>query len=78
MIEVMIDPPNFAFSSVTDAIGGKMVTIRIAQDVVDAIKWVSEQRVRLEREAILRQDNPALASAWDQYQVMLRLVMDDL
>jgi hypothetical protein len=78
MIQVMIDPPNFAYSSVMDTHGGKLVTIKIAPDVVAALQWVMEHKAKLEQEAELRQNNPALANAWDQYQVMMRLVMDDI
>ena len=78
MIQVMIEPAGFAYAGTTDMHGGKMVHIRISQDVVDAVNWVMEHRAKLAKEEELRRSNPALASAWDQYQVMMRLVMDDL
>ena len=78
MIQVMIDPPSFAYAATTDMHGGKMLHIRIAPDVVDAVNWVMEHKAKIAKEEELRRNNPALASAWDQYQVMMRLVMDDL
>ncbi len=78
MVRITITPPDFAYSNTQDVYGGKQINVMIAPDVVEAVRWVQEYRSRLDKEVQLRMTNPALASQWEQYQTMLKLVMDDL
>ena len=78
MIQVTAAPPDMIYSGVVDVQGGKMITIQLTDDVVSTIRWAQKYKENLQREIELRESNPALASQWDQYQTMLRIVMDDV
>jgi hypothetical protein len=78
MISISLNPPEFGYASVSDAFGGKHITIMISPDVIEAVNWVKEHRSNLEKELELRNSNPALATQWDHYQTILRIVMDDV
>ena len=66
------------YVSVMDVHGGQEVCISFSSDVVDAINWVKDHRSKMESEARLRKDNPALEDSWKQYQLMLQLVTDTI
>jgi hypothetical protein len=53
------------------------VAISINQQIVDAINWVRRYRTQLEMEAKIRSENPAVASQYECYQAMLKLVKSD-
>lgn len=78
MIKISSANHRLIETSMNDVYGGKEIWINLGLEAVDAIKWVQEHRQQLERERKLRESNPALANAWDQYQTMLRIVMDDV
>lgn len=78
LIKIDIDPSTFGWTRVEDTYGGKRHVIYIHQEWIDCLNWVKNHKAQLEKEAKLRAENPALASQWDQYQTMLRIVMDDV
>ena len=78
MITILSTTPDMIHTGIKDGNDGKQICIALAQDVVDTIRWVQEHRKKMEAEIELRNSTPALASAWDQYQVTLRIVMDDV
>lgn len=78
MISISLMPLDFAYASVSDIPGGHHIHIMITPEVIDSINWVKAHRHKLEKEIELRNNNPALATQWDHYQTMLRIVMDDI
>lgn len=78
MIYARSNNPDMIYVSTMDVHGGKELCVSFSQDVADSLNWIKQHRKLMEKEAELRSSNPALASAWDQYQVMLRIVMDDV
>lgn len=78
MINARTSNPDLIHVSTMDVHGGRDIYVSVSNDVVETINWVRKYRQKLEKEIELRASNPALASAWDQYQVMLRIVMDDI
>jgi len=78
MIKISSLNQHLIDTSIQDVYGGKEIHINLGFEAVDAIKWVQEHRRQLEKERKLRESNPALSNAWDQYQTMLRIVMDDV
>jgi hypothetical protein len=78
LIQVSISPPEIGYISTQDVYGGKNITITITQEVVDLLAWVKEHKGQVQREAELRKTNPSLNNMWEQYQTMLRIVMDDV
>ena len=80
LINIAISPPTFAtiVNCPQSQYGGNLYSIVINQEVLDNLEWLRTYRSQLEREAIAREKNPALASQYEQYQTMLRIVMDDV
>jgi hypothetical protein len=78
MIRVRSNNPDHIYVSTIDIHGGQELVISLSQSTVDSLNWVQSYRLGLEKEIELRNSTPALASAWDQYQTMLRIVMDDV
>jgi hypothetical protein len=78
MFNIIVDPPGFAIVSVADTYGGKQINIKISNHVLDTIDWVNRYRSRLDQEQKIRDGNPAVASLYEQYQTMIKLVMDDI
>lgn len=76
--EFWFEPPNFGFITVSDTFGGQRHVFNVAQPIVEDLQWLREYRQKLEQEEKLRESNPALRNAWDSYQTMLRIVMDDV
>lgn len=58
--------------------GGVQFTVQLAPEMEDVLRWASEYKLKIEKEEKLRQTVPALANQWEQYQTMLRIVMDDV
>ena len=78
MIRVRSNNPDMIYISTMDIHGGQEICISLTQDMIDTINWAKEHRGRLDKEAKLRETNPALSNSWSEYQTMLRIVMDDI
>lgn len=76
MIQVTSDNPDMIYLSTMDVHGGKMINVSLSQEVVDTLRWAQSFRKKHELELELRKTVPALASQYEQYQTMLRIVMD--
>lgn len=78
LISLSINPPEIGHASIQDVYGGKNITITISQETVALLEWVKTYKTKLDQETELRKTNPALNNMWEQYQTMLRIVMDDV
>ena len=78
MFTISISPPDFAYVSLKDTYGGKQIHVQVNQEVIDVFRWFKEHKDLLDREQKLRESNPAVASIYEQYQTMMKLVMDDI
>lgn len=76
MIYVRTENPDMIHIKNADIHGGREILISLSDEMIDNMKWITEYRNKLDQEIELRSKNPALANAWDQYQTMLRIVMD--
>lgn len=77
MIKIFSSHPNLIHVCVSDVHGGKEIFIGCSADLSDAVSWVNRERRKQEREAQLRERNPALMDLWEGYQTMVKLVSDD-
>jgi len=48
--------------------------IFLDQSIIDIINWAKRYKNQLDNEIKLRSENPALASQYEEYQTMLKLV----
>lgn len=78
MIRIRSNNPDMIYVSIMDIHGGQEICFSLASNVIDAINWTNEYRARLDKEVKLRETNPALSNSWNEYQTMLRIVMDDV
>lgn len=62
----------------TQLYGGVDISIDLSPDAKQLLDWVKKHRETVEKEEKLRQTVPALANQWEQYQTMLKIVMDDV
>jgi hypothetical protein len=76
MITLSVTPPSFAYAMTNDTYGGKTIHIQFTDEVIRAVTWANEYKDKLDKEFELRNNNPALANMWEQYQTMLKLVND--
>ena len=60
----------------TEVYGGTQLQISFNQRFESDIKWLRSHRDRIEKEEKLRSENPALHDSYEQYQTMLRLLLD--
>jgi hypothetical protein len=72
----MINGYEYMNINCTQQYGGISYSVTLDQKLVDLLKWVENHKANVEKEEQLRKTNPALASTWEQYQTMLKIVMD--
>lgn len=60
----------------SDVFGGKQLNINLNPSLTSDLLWLNSYRKKVELEEKLRQENPALNSAYEQYQTILNLLLD--
>lgn len=78
LINITVSHPEIMFVNKTDTYGGVQYTLNFNYDVVESLRWIKEHRARLDREAKARAENPSIAEAYEQYQTVLNLVLDQV
>ena len=73
-LQVDIYPSDWMYIHQSEDWGRTKVTISIDPKLVETMDWVKNYKKQLEEEAKIRAENPAAASAYEQYQTMLKLV----
>ena len=76
-IQVDVYPYDWIHVSQTEDWGRVKIAITVDQSVVDAVTWVKNYKKQLEEEAKIRAENPAVASQYESYQCILKLVRSD-
>ncbi len=56
--------------------GGTQLQVTLNGKLESDLRWLSSHRDKLEKEEKLRAENPALRESYEQYQTMLRLLLD--
>lgn len=69
---------NFAHIGKQEVYGGMDYTMNLDMRAVDDLIWLRQHRARMEKEANARAENPAVDSAYQQYQTVLNLVLDQI
>lgn len=76
-VQVDVYPSDFIYIHQSEDWGRVKISITLDQKVVDAVHWVRDYKKQLEEEAKIRAENPAVASQYESYQTMLKLVKSD-
>lgn len=74
----MINGHDYMNINCTQQYGGISFSVNLEKRLIDLLQWVENHKANVEKEEQLRKTNPALASTWEQYQTMLKIVMDDV
>lgn len=75
-ISIYSTTPNNLTATKVDQFGGLQIQIGLTAETVDALLWIKDYKARLEREARARELNESVRSAYEQYQTVLKLVLD--
>jgi hypothetical protein len=76
-VQIDVFPYDWIYINQTEDWGRVKVAITINPSVVDAVNWVKDYKKQLEDEIKIRSENPAVASQYECYQAMLKLVKSD-
>jgi hypothetical protein len=71
-------PGEYMYVSESEVYGGKSLSISFAYQFEDDLKWLRKHRLRMELEAKAREENESVRSAYEQYQTVLNLVLDQV
>ena len=71
-------PSEYMYVSESEVHGGKSLSISFAYQFEDDLKWLRKHRHRMELEAKAREENDSVRSAYEQYQTVLNLVLDQV
>lgn len=69
-------PAEFMNIYESEVYGGSQLQITLNPSVESDLRWLRSYREKLEKEEKLRSENPALKESYEQYQTMLRLLLD--
>jgi len=76
-ISIDVYPYDWFHISTSEDWGKTKILVTVNSELLETINWVKAYRKQLEDEAKIRAENLALASAFEGYQTMLKLVKDD-
>jgi hypothetical protein len=74
LVNIMVWPPTFATIITTQVFGGMNYQITINTDIIDAVEWIKDYQLKLQKEIMLRSTNQNLQDSYNEYQTMLKLV----
>lgn len=78
LIEINCYAPDVMYVSKTDSYGGKKFDINVHPDVIEMVRWYKEYKAQLLKESKAREQFESVASAYEQYQTTLKLVLDQV
>lgn len=67
---------TFGYVTKQEVYGGVDYQMMLDSRMMDDLIWLRTHRDRMEKEAKAREENPALASAYEQYRTMMDLLLD--
>lgn len=78
LIEINCYAPDIMYVSKSDTYGGKKFDLYVNQEVTEMVKWYREYKEQMLKESKAREQFASVASAYEQYQTTLKLVLDQL
>ena len=76
-ISIDVYPYDWFYINTSEDWGRSKVSITVAPHLIESIEWVKTYKNQLEEEAKIRSENPAVATQYECYQAMLKLVKND-
>jgi hypothetical protein len=78
MLEFRTNYPELLMIHEADKYGGKIITFNFAPELWEMLEWFKKYKVQLEEERKLIAEYESVASAYAQYQTILKLVKQQL
>lgn len=78
MIDFVTADPSIAYINKQDQYGGKRFELRFSSEMKEMFDWYQSHKKQLELESRARMQYPSVASAYEQYQTTLKLVLDQI
>jgi hypothetical protein len=78
LIEINTYSPEMMYISKADTYGGKKFDISFSQEMIEMFKWYKEYRGQMLKESQAREQFQSVAAAYEQYQTVLKLVLDQV
>jgi hypothetical protein len=79
MIDIISTDYDLAYFNKIDQYGGKKkYELKFTPDIKEMLTWYKTYRTQLDREIKAREQYPSVAAAYEQYQTILSLVLDQI
>lgn len=78
LVDINCYAPDVLYISKSDTYGGKKFDINVMPDVIEMVRWYREYREQMIKESKAREQFESVASAYEQYQTTLKLVLDQI
>lgn len=78
LIEVTCNQSNIMYVSKTDTYGGKRIDLYFNSDVTEMVEWYKKYKDQMIKESKAREQFESVATAYEQYQTVLKLVLDQV
>jgi hypothetical protein len=76
MIEITSNSPTLMWVNRSDSYGGKTFNLSLNHELVEMLDWYRAHKEQMLRESRAREKFESVASAYEQYQTTLKLVLD--
>jgi hypothetical protein len=78
LIEINCYDPDIMYVSKSDTYGGKKFDLHFNHEMKEMVKWYKQYKEQMLRESRAREQFESVASAYEQYQTTLKLVLDQV
>ena len=78
LINITSNNPDMVYITKNEQYGGINYNISLSPSIVNTIRWVQDYQLKLDREVKAREENESVRAAYDQYQTVLKLVLDTI
>lgn len=76
LLSVYSTTPNNLYALKIDQFGGAQIQVGLTQETIELLTWIKDYKTRLDLETKAREENESVKAAYEQYQTMLKLVLD--
>jgi hypothetical protein len=76
MIEMNCNQGYIMYISKNDTYGGKRYEFNFSQEITEMLEWYRKHKEQMLKESKAREQFESVASAYEQYQTTLKLVLD--
>lgn len=71
-------PSEYMYASESEVYGGRSLNLSFNHAFEEDLRWLRKHRQRMELEANAREKHESVRSAYEQYQTVLNLVLDQV